>query len=111
MKSEESRKKNFEQGMYDPIFEHDNCGVGFVADINGEKNHDIIQKGMGILRNLIHRGAVGGDDATGDGAGILFQIPFKFLNKVCGEEGLTLPDNGDFGVAMILMPRDTALIE
>ena len=67
------------RGLYDPAFEHDACGVGFIVRIDGEKTHDIIEKGVEILCNLEHRGAVGGDQKTGDGAGMLFQIPHKFL--------------------------------
>jgi len=63
------------QGLYDPCNEHDSCGVGFVANIDGTKTHDIIKKGIRVLENLLHRGAIGGDLMTGDGAGILFQIP------------------------------------
>ncbi len=71
-----------ERGLYNPAFEHDACGVGFIVRINGEQTHDIIEKGVEILCNLEHRGAVGGDQKTGDGAGMLFQIPHKFFDKV-----------------------------
>ena len=71
------------QGLYDPQNEHDNCGVGFVADIKGRKSHRIIEQGLEILRNLTHRGAVGADKLAGDGAGILMQIPDTFLRGVC----------------------------
>lgn len=67
------------QGLYNPKFEKDNCGVGFVANIKGEKSHDIVKKGLQVLVNLTHRGAVGADPKTGDGAGILVQIPDEFL--------------------------------
>ncbi len=99
------------QGLYNPLFEHDNCGVGFVANIHGVKKHDIIDKGLQILHNLIHRGAVGGDDATGDGAGILLQIPHKFFKKKCASLGINLSESGTYGVGMIFMPRDTELID
>ncbi len=99
------------EGLYDPLFEHDNCGVGFVANIHGIKNHDIVDKGLRILHNLIHRGAVGADDATGDGAGILLQIPHKFFKKECASSGIELSDIGTYGVGMIFMPRDAELID
>src|SRR5437764_47541 len=67
------------QGLYDPANEHDACGIGFVVDIKGEKSHDIVQKGLQILINLTHRGACGCDPNTGDGAGILIQIPHAFF--------------------------------
>ncbi|MDY6853220.1 MAG: glutamate synthase large subunit [Thermodesulfobacteriota bacterium] len=94
------------QGMYDPINEHDSCGVGFVANIDGTKTHDIIKKGLKVLENLMHRGAIGGDLITGDGAGILFQIPDAFLKKECKSLGIDLPDLGRYGVGMIFMPQD-----
>ncbi len=94
------------QGLYDPANEHDNCGVGFVANINGTKSHDIIEKGLKVLENLMHRGAIGGDMKTGDGAGILFQIPHEFFNKVCNSIKIKLPEPGQYAVAMLFMPRD-----
>ena len=77
-----------EQGLYDPRNEHDACGIGFVVNIKGEQSHDIIAKGMQILINLTHRGACGCDPETGDGAGILIQIPHKFFARECAEAGL-----------------------
>jgi len=94
------------QGLYDPRNEHDNCGVGFVADIHGRKSHRIIEQGLEILRNLTHRGAVGADKLAGDGAGILMQTPDEFLRAVCAENGLTLPAAGAYAVAMIFLPQD-----
>ncbi|MBU2251783.1 MAG: hypothetical protein KKH25_05950, partial [Candidatus Omnitrophica bacterium] len=79
------------QGLYDPRFEHDNCGVGFVCNINGEKSYTIVKKGIEVLNRLKHRGAVGADPATGDGAGILIQIPQGFLAKQCAEINISLP--------------------
>ncbi len=96
------------QGLYDPSFEHDACGVGFVANINGRPTRQIIKDGITILKNLIHRGALGGDKKTGDGAGILTQIPHKFFAKVCQKEGITLPDKSAYGVAMLFMPEKNA---
>jgi len=70
------------QGLYDPAFEHDSCGVGFVAHLKGQKSHKIIRDGLQILENLTHRGATGSDPLTGDGAGILIQLPDAFLRSV-----------------------------
>ena len=97
------------QGLYNPQFEHDSCGVGFVADIEGIKRHDIIEKGICILENLMHRGAIGGDMSTGDGAGILFQLPDQFFRKECPGAKIRLPDKGPYGVAMVFMPREPEL--
>ena len=72
------------QGLYDSRFEHDACGVGFVADLPGRRSHDIVAKALTILRNLDHRGAKGADPDTGDGAGILTQIPDRFYRAACG---------------------------
>ncbi|MCK5359719.1 MAG: glutamate synthase large subunit, partial [Gammaproteobacteria bacterium] len=93
------------QGLYDPRNEHDNCGVGFVADIKGNKSHRIIEQGLEILRNLTHRGAVGADKLAGDGAGILMQTPDSFLRAVCTDAGITLPAAGDYGVGMVFLPQ------
>src|SRR3954469_15946847 len=79
------------QGLYDPQFEHEACGVGFVVNIKGRKSHAIIQQALRILMNLDHRGACGGEANTGDGAGILIQPPHEFLKLVAREARLTLP--------------------
>jgi glutamate synthase domain-containing protein 1 len=92
------------QGLYHPRNEHDNCGMGLVASIRGDKSHDIIRKGLEVLINLTHRGAAGCDPETGDGAGILIQIPHAFFSKVCLELGMNLPDPGAYGVAMCFLP-------
>jgi glutamate synthase (NADPH/NADH) large chain len=94
------------QGLYNPVHEHDSCGVGFTANIDGTRKHAVIRNGIEILRNLMHRGAVGGDQSTGDGAGILFQIPDEFFEKVCPALGITLPKPGMYAPAMVFMPRD-----
>jgi glutamate synthase domain-containing protein 2/glutamate synthase domain-containing protein 1/glutamate synthase domain-containing protein 3 len=94
------------QGLYDPYFEHDACGVGFVANIKGEKSHDIVQKGLQVLQNLTHRGACGCDPFTGDGAGILMQVPDEFLRNQCAALRITLPAAGEYGVGMVFLPRD-----
>ena len=97
------------QGLYDPCSEHDSCGVGFVVNIYGKKSHDIIENGIKVLENLQHRGAIGGDLRTGDGAGILFQVPDAFMHGVCGHLGIQLPDAGKYGVGMIFMPQSSDL--
>jgi len=95
------------QGLYDPRNEHDNCGVGFIADIEGRKSHRIIEQGLEILRNLTHRGAVGADPRAGDGAGILMQMPDAFLRAAGGALSIHLPAAGEYGVAMVFLPRKT----
>ena len=92
------------QGMYDPRFEHDACGIGFVASIKGHKSHDIIVKGIQVLINLTHRGACGCDPETGDGAGILIQIPHRFFARECAALGFELPAPGQYGVGMTFLP-------
>ncbi len=94
------------QGLYDARHEHDGCGVGFVVNIDGTPSHQIVQSGVRVLENLVHRGAVGGDLMTGDGAGILVQIPHGFLARECGGLGLELPAALKYGVGMIYMPRE-----
>ena len=91
------------QGLYDPQFEHDACGVGFVANIKGKKSHEIVQQAITVLANLDHRGAVGSEHNTGDGAGILIQMPHAFLRTACAEHGIDLPEPGHYGVAMLFM--------
>lgn len=95
------------QGLYDPQFEHDACGVGFVAHIKGEKSHAIIEHALRVLLNLTHRGACGCDPETGDGAGILLQIPHEFYCLQLASQGVTLPAAGQYGVGMLFMPRDS----
>lgn len=97
------------QGLYDPENEKDSCGVGFVASIKGDKTHDIVKKGLQVLVNLTHRGAVGSEPKTGDGAGILVQIPDEFLRISCENQGIFLPEPGEYGVGMIFLPREPAL--
>ncbi len=92
------------QGLYDPAQEHDACGIGFVASISGEKSHDIIRKGVQVLLNLAHRGACGCDPETGDGAGVLIQIPHKFFVRECEKLGFALPMAGTYGVGMVFLP-------
>ncbi len=99
---------NEPQGLYHPANEHDACGVGFVAHIKGKKSHSIVEQGLTVLRNLTHRGAVGWDPKLSDGAGLLIQIPDKFLREVMAKQGLKLPPVGQYGVGMVFLPRDPA---
>src|SRR5216684_3185091 len=92
------------QGLYDPANERDSCGIGFVANIKGQKSHEIILKGIQVLINLTHRGACGCDPETGDGAGVLIQIPHKFFARECSRLGFTLPEPGEYGVGMVFLP-------
>jgi glutamate synthase (ferredoxin) len=92
------------QGLYDPRFEHDACGVGFVVNIKGEKSHEIVEQALMVLQNLDHRGACGCEENSGDGAGVLIQIPHAFLKDACAGLGFQLPDGGEYGVGMIFLP-------
>ncbi|MEA2626206.1 MAG: glutamate synthase large chain [Candidatus Binatota bacterium] len=94
------------QGLYDPRFEHDACGVGFVVHMKGERSHAIVEKGLTVLDNLTHRGACGCDPLTGDGAGILLQIPDAFLRRECEKIRMRLPAEGEYGVGMVFLPRE-----
>jgi glutamate synthase (NADPH) large chain len=95
-------------GLYDPRFEHDACGIGFVASLKGRPTHDIVRKGVEILLNLVHRGACGCDPLTGDGAGILLQIPHAFLTHEAERAGFTLPAAGQYGTGLVFLPRSKA---
>ncbi|MBF0438647.1 MAG: glutamate synthase large subunit [Magnetococcales bacterium] len=98
------------QGLYDPRLEHDACGVGFVARINGKKTHDVVRMGLNVLVNLTHRGAAGADPLTGDGAGIMIQLPDAFLRTQAAKHDIALPPTGDYGVGMIFLPKDKDLM-
>ena len=93
------------QGLYDPANEHDACGVGFIANIKGVKSNDIVRRGLEILVNIDHRGAVGADPLVGDGAGILIQIPDLLLRDWAREAGVNLPPPGEYAVGMCFLPR------
>lgn len=93
------------QGLYDPQFEHDSCGVGFIVDIHGRKSHTIVRKAIQVLVNLQHRGAKGAEVNTGDGAGITMQVPDSFLRPEARKLGITLPEVGKYGVGMVFLPR------
>jgi glutamate synthase domain-containing protein 1 len=95
-------------GLYDPSFEHDACGLGFVAQLRGGPSHDVVSKGLEVLRRLSHRGAAGADPSTGDGAGILLQVPHAFYERVLSHRDIELPLAGDYGVAQCFLSRDPA---
>jgi len=101
-----ARETAAEKGLYQPAREHDACGVGFIARMNGEKSHQIVADGLRILENLTHRGAVGADPLMGDGAGMLVQIPHAFFKDECAALGFTLPEPGDYAVGHLFMPQD-----
>ncbi|MEM7540948.1 MAG: glutamate synthase large subunit [Pseudomonadota bacterium] len=92
-------------GLYPDEKEHDACGVGFVVDMQGRRSHRIVEQALTVLRNLLHRGATGAEENTGDGAGILLQVPDRFLRAVCPESGFELPAEGDYGVGIVFQPR------
>jgi glutamate synthase (ferredoxin) len=96
------------QGLYDPRYEHDACGVGFVVNIKGEKSHTIVEQAITVLLNLRHRGACGCEANTGDGAGILLQMPHAFLREAAKKEKIALPGPAEYGVGMMFLPRDPA---
>jgi glutamate synthase (ferredoxin) len=96
------------QGLYDPQFEHDACGVGFLVNVKGRKSHDIVRQALQILVNLNHRGACGCENNTGDGAGILLQTPHTFLQEISKDAKISLPGEREYGVGMVYLPRDEA---
>jgi glutamate synthase domain-containing protein 1 len=96
------------QGLYHPNQEHDACGMGFVVNLDGRKTHAIVQKGIQILINLTHRGACGCDPETGDGAGVLIEIPHEFFARECAGLGFPLPEPGSYGVGMMFLPVESA---
>ncbi|MXV51244.1 glutamate synthase large subunit [Pedobacter sp. HMF7647] len=100
-----------QQGLYRPEFEHDSCGTGFITSINAHKSHQIIADALTILENMEHRGACGCDPDSGDGAGILFQIPHEFLLEECITQGIRLGEPGYYGVGMAFLPKDIELKE
>jgi glutamate synthase (ferredoxin) len=96
------------QGLYDPSNEHDNCGVGFLCHLKGKKSHKIVSDAIKMVRNMDHRGGCGCDPATGDGAGVFLQLPYKFFAKVAPKSGITLPAEGHYAVGMLYLPADKA---
>ena len=99
------------QGLYDPKNEHDNCGIGFIANIKNRKSHEIVRQGIQILVNLDHRGAVSADPLAGDGAGILVQLPDRLFRGEAKELGFTLPPEGDYAVGMVFLPHREASLK
>ena len=97
------------QGLYDPAYEHDACGVGFVVDVKGRKSHKILQQGLQVLTNLDHRGACGAETNTGDGAGVLLQMPHKFLVAAAAKSRITLPEPEHYGCGIVFLPRNPTL--
>src|SRR6266545_3007957 len=91
------------QGLYDPQYEHDACGVGFVVDMKGRRSHDLVEKGIQVLLNLEHRGACGCEKNTGDGAGILLQSPHRFLLKAADSVGVKLPAAGEYAAGVVFL--------
>ena len=98
-------------GLYRPEFEHDNCGIGFVAHIKGRKSHKIVSDALSMLRRMEHRGAVGAEANSGDGAGLLIQLPHEFFVDECRKLGVHLPAAGEYGVGMVYFPKDVWLRE
>ncbi|MGO4374783.1 glutamate synthase subunit alpha, partial [Paenibacillus sp. MCAF20] len=96
------------QGLYDPQFEKDACGMGFVANIKGKKSHKIIRQALTLLENMEHRGGQGSEPNTGDGAGILLQIPHAFFSNEMKKQEIELPEEGQYAVGMIFMPQNEA---
>ncbi|MEX0906547.1 MAG: glutamate synthase large subunit [Balneolaceae bacterium] len=94
------------QGLYNPDHEHDACGIGFVVNLKGKQSNKIVKQAITVLRNLDHRGATGSEANSGDGAGILMQIPHKFLKQSCEGISIDLPEPGQYGVGMISFPGD-----
>ena len=94
------------QGLYRPEYEHEACGIGMVANINGKKTHEIVENAITILCNLEHRGGQSADISTGDGAGILTQIPHSFFEKQCEKDNILLPREGGYGIGMVFLPQD-----
>ena len=98
-------------GLYRPEFEHDACGIGALANVKGVRTHQMLSDALSVLLNMDHRGGAGLESNTGDGAGILFQVPHRFFRKEAQKCGRLLPDEGDYGVAMLFLPRDENLFE
>ena len=96
------------QGLYDPRFEKDSCGVGFVCNIKGQRSNLIVRQGIEVLNRLSHRGAVGSDPETGDGAGILIQMPHEFFIKAAKASNINLPELGSYGTGLVFLPQETS---
>ena len=99
-------KINWEKGLYDPSFEHDNCGIGAIVSVDGRKNHQIVADALKIVERLEHRAGKDAEGETGDGVGILTQIPHRFFQRVCREKGILLGEDRSYGVGMFFFPRN-----
>jgi glutamate synthase (NADPH/NADH) large chain len=104
-------RENNQTGLYDSSFEHDSCGIGFVANLKGRKSHETVANALHMLERMEHRGACGCETNTGDGAGILLQLPHEFFMDECVKSGIKLPTFGEYGVGMVFFPRDEKLKE
>ncbi|HNP96348.1 MAG TPA: hypothetical protein PKJ63_11995, partial [Cyclobacteriaceae bacterium] len=104
-------KEENNSGLYTADLEHDSCGVGFIANIKGRKSHQIVQDGLTMLSRMAHRGACGCEPNTGDGAGILIQVPHEFLLGECTRIGIRLPRFGEYGVGLIFFPAEERVRE
>ena len=89
-------------GLYQPEYEHDACGVGMIVDIHGNKSHELVDAALKVLENMKHRGAEGADNKTGDGAGIMLQIPHEFILL----QGIPVPEKGKYGPGLVILPID-----
>jgi len=96
-------------GLYDPRFEHDSCGIGFIAHVRGEKSHELVVNAIKMLSNMAHRGGCGSDGKSGDGAGIMIQKPHEFYKEICADENIDIPDESDYGTGFFFMPVDNDL--
>jgi glutamate synthase (NADPH/NADH) large chain len=104
-------RENNQTGLYDSSFEHDSCGIGFVANLKGRKSHETVANALHMLERMEHRGACGCETNTGDGAGILLQLPHEFFVDECVKSGIKLPAFGEYGVGMVFFPKDEKLKE
>ena len=96
-----------QQGLYDPRFEHDACGVGLLVNVRGIKSHHLVEKGLQVLEHMVHRGAEGADPKTGDGAGIMVQIPHEFILL----QGIPVPEKGRYGTGLVFFPRNEDTVQ
>ena len=96
------RQQPRQTGLYDPAHEHDACGVGMIVNLNGSKSHELVDSALRVLENMKHRGAEGADNKTGDGAGIMVQIPHEFILL----QGIPVPEKGKYGTGLIFLPKD-----
>ena len=96
------QNKRLNSGLYSPDYEHDACGVGMIVNIHGHKSHELVDGALKVLENMKHRGAEGADSKTGDGAGIMLQIPHEFILL----QGIPVPEKGRYGTGLIFLPKD-----